>query len=81
MKVPGEIRFIIMRLYRSFFIVLGLVLFQSPFSVAQEHAATLPEAAKLRDTITIQNLLKAGADPDERGAFDTPALHWSVILT
>jgi ankyrin repeat protein len=66
-----------MRLYRSIPVFLTLIFCQVSQSFAQEQP-TLPEAARVRDTVTVENLLNAGADPDTRGKFDAPALHWLV---
>lgn len=38
----------------------------------------LADAAMKRDVTTVNALLKEGADPNVRGKFDTPALHWLV---
>ena len=40
----------------------------------------LPAAAMNRDIETVASLIKAGADPDSRGEYDTPALHWLVRI-
>lgn len=45
--------------------------------IAQEQTP-LADAAMNQDTVAVQQLLVTGADPDSRGQFDTPALHWSV---
>jgi ankyrin repeat protein len=45
------------------------------------HAATqgaLADAAMRGDIVAMKTLLKDGADPDARGQFGTPALHWRV---
>jgi ankyrin repeat protein len=38
----------------------------------------LADAAMNGDSAAMASLLKQGADPDERGSFGTPALHWRV---
>lgn len=38
----------------------------------------LPDAAMNRDMETVKALLDEGLNPDTRGQFDTPALHWVV---
>ena len=40
--------------------------------------ANLADAAMNQDTIALQSLLADGANPDSRGQYDTPALHWLV---
>lgn len=40
--------------------------------------ANLADAAMNQDTLALQSLIADGADPDSRGQFDTPALHWLV---
>jgi uncharacterized protein len=40
----------------------------------------LPSAAMNRDLATVASLLADGADPDSRGEYDTPALHWLVRI-
>jgi len=50
-------------------------------SVPQAHAEEdrrLPEAAMKRDVATVRALLKEGVDPNTKGRFATPALHWLV---
>jgi uncharacterized protein len=39
---------------------------------------TVADAAMNGDTAAVRALLKEGADPNARGAFGTPALHWRV---
>jgi ankyrin repeat protein len=39
---------------------------------------SLADASMQGDVATMQALLKSGADPDARGQFGTPALHWRV---
>lgn len=41
-------------------------------------AGALADAAMQGDVPTMESLLKAGASPNERGQFGTPALHWRV---
>jgi len=38
----------------------------------------LPAAAMNRDVATVKALLAEGADPNTRGQYDTPALHWLI---
>ena len=38
----------------------------------------LPNAAMNRDIATVRALLGENVDPDTRGQYDTPALHWLV---
>jgi ankyrin repeat protein len=45
---------------------------------AQGEDRRLPDAAMKRDLATVSALLKDGADPNVKGRFDTPALHWLV---
>ncbi len=40
--------------------------------------SSVADAAMNQDLYTLEELLAGGADPDTRGTFDTPALHWSV---
>jgi len=40
----------------------------------------LPNAAMNRDIDTVKALLAQGVDPDTRGQYDTPALHWLVRI-
>jgi len=46
--------------------------------VAASAHANLADAAMNRDVLAIKSLISEGADPDSRGKFDTPALHWLV---
>jgi ankyrin len=45
---------------------------------AAESDRRLPTAAMNRDLDTVRALLAEGVDPDTRGQFETPALHWLV---
>jgi ankyrin len=54
------------------------LLLAAPALFAVEADLRLPEAAKNSDIDTVRALIADGADPDTRGSFDTPALHWLV---
>jgi ankyrin repeat protein len=58
-------------------IVIALLFSQPAWSVA---AGALADASRRGDVATVQALLERGADPDERGPFDTPALHWRIAV-
>ncbi len=47
---------------------------------AAEQDLRLPNAAMNRDFATVRALLAEGVDPDTKGDFDTPALHWLVRI-
>jgi ankyrin repeat protein len=55
----------------------GLLLAAFPLQ-AEEGDHRLADAAMHRDVSTVNALLKEGTDPNVRGEFDTPALHWLV---
>jgi uncharacterized protein len=63
-----------MRPYRMLWVV---VLVASQAVLAGEPGA-LADAAMNGDLTAMQALLKSGADPNVRGQFGTPALHWRV---
>lgn len=54
-----------------------MALATASFSAAQAHA-NLADAAMNQDTVALQSLIADGADPNSRGQYDTPALHWLV---
>lgn len=57
----------------------GSMLLLATASLKAENAdRRLPDAAMKRDVATVNALLKQGTDPNVRGEFDTPALHWLV---
>jgi len=63
---------------RDFFnYLMTAAVFLSATTVAQENTS-LAEAARNRDSVSLRALLDTGSDPDARGSFDTPALHWVV---
>jgi len=49
-----------------------------PSIAAAESASPLADAAMDRDAAAVRTLLAQGADPNARGAYGTPALHWAV---
>jgi uncharacterized protein len=51
----------------------------STVTIAQS-SQTLPDAAMNQDIPAIRQFLSDGADPNSRGQFDTPAIHWLVRL-
>ena len=57
---------------------LALLLALAPSIVMAAAPGALADASMNGDAATLQSLLKHGADPDARGAFGTPALHWRV---
>jgi ankyrin repeat protein len=56
----------------------GVLLLASSGLMADDGDRRLPDAAMKRDISTVNALLKEGTDPNARGEFDTPALHWLV---
>jgi ankyrin repeat protein len=59
------------------------VLFNILFLISyplQAQDIRLPEAAMNRDSLRVIALLQEGVNPDTRGQFDTPALHWLVRI-
>jgi ankyrin repeat protein len=56
----------------------ALLLGASASLFAQDIDQRLPDAAMKRDIATVQALLREGADPNVKGRFATPALHWLV---
>jgi ankyrin repeat protein len=56
----------------------SLVLTAPSLLFAAEADLRLPAAAMNGDLDTVRALIAEGADPDTRGSFDTPALHWLV---
>ena len=67
----------VMKSFSQVFIFIFLVASQQVVFANQDHP-TLPEAARIRDSVSLKAMLDAGTDPDVRGDFDTPALHWVV---
>ena len=57
---------------------LALFLALVPTIAAADGPVALADAAMNGDALTLQSLLRQGADPNARGAFGTPALHWRV---
>jgi len=58
--------------------ILLLILFcRLPCATAQD-SLNLADAAMNQDPAAVSRLLEEGADPDTRGQYDTPALHWAV---
>jgi ankyrin repeat protein len=56
----------------------AVLLLAAPALFAAEADLRLPAAAMNGDIDTMRALVAEGADPDTRGSFDTPALHWVV---
>jgi len=67
-----------MKSTRNQFIFFTITLSVVLGPVFAQELTTLPAAAMNQDTAAVQQLLDTGADPDTRGQFDTPPLHWSV---
>ncbi len=57
--------------------VLPLLLLSPAHPAAGEDQA-LAELARQRDMYAVEQLLAAGADPNDMGALSTPALHWVI---
>ena len=59
--------------------IIATALVGATFSLATVQVqADLADAAMNRDVSAIKSLIEQGADPDKRGLYDTPALHWLV---
>jgi len=65
-----------MKIYLQILLTSVLASFISVASA--QSPASIADAAMQQDGASIQQLLAQGADPDTRGKFDTPALHWLV---
>lgn len=61
-------------------ILLPIVALALSSTVLAEVDPRLPDAAMNRDLDTVHALIREGADPDSRGQYDTPALHWLVRI-
>ncbi len=62
----------------SFFRLSCMVMALATVSFIAPSRANLADAAMNQDAIALQSLLADGADPDSRGQYDTPAMHWLV---
>jgi ankyrin repeat protein len=58
------------------FVAALLFITTSTVTIAQ----SLPDAAMNQDIPAVRQLLSEGANPDAKGQFDTPAIHWLVRL-
>jgi ankyrin repeat protein len=59
-------------------LLAGLALVAGSAALAAEADPRLPNAAMNRDLATVRALVAEGADPNTRGQYETPALHWLV---
>lgn len=59
---------------------LGVLALMAAQPAAALDDSALADAAMHADGAKVRQLLKQGADPDARGSFGTPALHWMVHL-
>src|SRR5690349_6674846 len=67
----------------GWFVVMALLVAQAAAHASARAAVTadpgaLADASMNGDVQAMESLLKAHADPNGRGAFGTPALHWRV---
>ncbi|HWK54371.1 MAG TPA: ankyrin repeat domain-containing protein [Hyphomicrobiales bacterium] len=79
--MPSRHRFLQRRRPHACLPLVGCLLFAAPALMAETGATEdlrLPNAAMQRDVDTVLALLQEGANPDVKGRFGTPALHWLV---
>lgn len=59
-------------------LVIFLIASLQALTASAEGALSLADAARNQDLAAVKSLLDEGADPDQPGDFDTPAIHWLV---
>lgn len=62
----------------GWFTVIALITTVTPVAAANGSTGALADAAMNGDLVAVKSLLRAGADPNQRGQFGTPSLHWRV---